>query len=113
MNTRSLRNTHKKKSGERAGHAIGQFTDLGNGCWGIEGGVLLEVNTSFLVIFIEMWSEELMEHVQIHDTSIGRLQEEEEAIHSFFAEGAKHVHIWAVTNFSRKTRGFYIAARQS
>ena len=39
-----------------------------------------------------------MEDVQIHDTGNGRLHEEEGAIHSFFAEGAKHVHLWAITN---------------
>ena len=39
-----------------------------------------------------------MEHVQIHDTGNGRLHEEEGAVHSFFAEGAKHVHLWAVMN---------------
>jgi len=29
---------------------------------------LLEVNASFLVIFVQLWNEELLEHVQIHDT---------------------------------------------
>jgi hypothetical protein len=48
-----------------------------------------------------VWNEELFELVQIHDTGNGRLheeEEEEEALHSFFAECAKHVHVWAVTN---------------
>jgi hypothetical protein len=60
----------------------------------------------------------MLEHVQIHDTGIGRLHEEEGNMfvtaqrltcfapsakkectaHSFFAEGVKHVHLWAVTN---------------
>jgi hypothetical protein len=44
-----------------------------------------------------LWNEELLEHVQIHDTGYGRLHEEG-AIHCFFAEGAKHIHLWAVTN---------------
>jgi hypothetical protein len=39
-----------------------------------------------------------LEHVQIHDTSNGRLHGEEGAVHSSFAEGAIHVHLWAVTN---------------
>jgi len=26
------------------------------------------VNASFLVIFVQLWNEELLEHVQIHDT---------------------------------------------
>jgi len=36
-----------------------------------------------------------LEHVQIHDTGNGR-RHEEGAVHS--AEGAKHVHLWAITN---------------
>jgi hypothetical protein len=48
-------------------------TDLGNGCrdnrallQGNEGcTVLLDVNASFLVIFVQLWYEELLEHVQI------------------------------------------------
>ena len=28
----------------------------------------MEVNASFLVIFVQLWNEELLEHVQIHDT---------------------------------------------
>ncbi|PNF39616.1 hypothetical protein B7P43_G05680 [Cryptotermes secundus] len=59
-----------------------------------ECAVLPEVNASFLVIF----NEELSEHVQIYDTGNGHLHEEEGAIHSFFAEGAKHVRLWAITN---------------
>ena len=59
---------------------------------------MLEVNAPFLVIFVQLWNEELLEHVQIHDTGNGRLHEEEGAVHSFFAEGAKHVHLWAITN---------------
>jgi hypothetical protein len=47
--------------------------------------VLLEVNVSFLV----MWNEELLENVQMHDIGNGHLHEEDGAIHSFFAEGAK------------------------
>jgi hypothetical protein len=39
-----------------------------------------------------------VEHVQIHDTGNGRLHEEEGAVHSFFAEGAKYVYLWVVTN---------------
>jgi hypothetical protein len=39
-----------------------------------------------------------VEHVQIHDTGNGRLHEEERVVHCLFAEGAKHVHLWAVTN---------------
>jgi hypothetical protein len=34
-----------------------------------------------------------LEHVQIHDTGNGHLYEEEGAIHSFFAEGTKHIHL--------------------
>jgi len=30
---------------------------------------LLEVNASFLVIFVQLWNEELLEHVQIHDSA--------------------------------------------
>jgi hypothetical protein len=37
---------------------------------------LLEVNASFLVIFVLLWNEELLEHVQIHDTGNVRLHEE-------------------------------------
>jgi hypothetical protein len=40
-------------------------------------------------------------YVQIHDTGNGRLHEEEGVVHSFFAEGAKHVHLWAITNMSQ------------
>jgi hypothetical protein len=36
-------------------------------------------------------------HVQIHDTGNGHLHEVEEAMHSFFAESAKHFHLWAAT----------------
>jgi hypothetical protein len=43
-----------------------------------------------------LWNEDLLEHVQIHDTDNGL--HEQVAIHFFFAEGAKHVHLWAVTN---------------
>ena len=32
---------------------------------------MLEVNASFLVIFVQLWNEELLEHVQIHDTGNG------------------------------------------
>jgi len=32
----------------------------------------VEVNASFLVIFVQLWNEELLEHVQIHDTGNGR-----------------------------------------
>jgi len=32
---------------------------------------LLEVSASFLVIFVQLWNEELLEHVQIHDTGNG------------------------------------------
>jgi hypothetical protein len=45
-----------------------------------------------------MWNEGLLKQVQIHDTSNGHNHEEEGAVHSFFAEGAKHVNLWAVTN---------------
>jgi hypothetical protein len=41
---------------------------------------------------------ELLAHVQIYDTGNSRIHEEEGAVQSFFAEGAKHVHLWAVTN---------------
>ena len=66
------------RSGERGGHAIGAptwetgveilalFSKVMRGCT-----VLLEVNASFLVIFIQLWNEELLEHVQIHDTGNG------------------------------------------
>jgi hypothetical protein len=60
--------------------------------------VVLEVDTSFLVILAQLWNVEVLEHVQIHDTGNGRLHEEKGAVHSFFAEGAKHVQLWAVTN---------------
>jgi hypothetical protein len=60
--------------------------------------VLLEVSASFLVIFVQLWNKELLEHVQIHDTDDCRIHEEEEALHSFFAEGAKQDYIWAVAN---------------
>jgi hypothetical protein len=47
-----------------------------------------------------------LEHAQIHDTGNGCLHEDE-AIHSFFAEGAKHIHLWAATNmFQGNTRIF-------
>jgi hypothetical protein len=39
-----------------------------------------------------------LEHVQIHDTGNGCLHEEEVALHFFFAESAKRVQHWAVTN---------------
>ena len=29
---------------------------------------MLEVNSSFFVIIVQLWNEELLEHVQIHDT---------------------------------------------
>jgi hypothetical protein len=48
--------------------------------------------------FLSNWYEELLEHVQIHYTGNGSLHEEEGAVHSFFAGGAKHVHLWAVRN---------------
>jgi hypothetical protein len=40
----------------------------------------------------------VLEHVQIQDTGKGRLHEKEGAVRSLFAEGAKHVHLWIVTN---------------
>jgi hypothetical protein len=51
-----------------------------------------------------------MEHVQIHDTGNGRLHEEEGAVHSFLAEGAKHVHLWAVTNIFQEDKRIFAAA---
>jgi hypothetical protein len=47
-----------------------------------------------------------LEHVQIHDTGNGRLHEEEGVVHSFFAEGAKHVHLLDVTNMLQEECGF-------
>jgi hypothetical protein len=47
--------------------------------------------------------------VQIHDTGNGRLQEEEGAVHSFFAEGAKHVSLWAVTNMFQGSTWIFTA----
>jgi hypothetical protein len=38
-----------------------------------ECAILLEVNASFLVIFVKLWNEELLQHVQIHDTHNGHL----------------------------------------
>jgi hypothetical protein len=38
-----------------------------------------------------------LEHVLIHDTGNGCLREKK-GPDSFFADGAKHVHLWAVTN---------------
>jgi len=64
------------RSGERGGHAIGaalpihrpgkraHFSKVMRGYT-----VLLEVNASFLVIFVQLWNEELLEHVQIHDSA--------------------------------------------
>jgi hypothetical protein len=71
--------------------------------------VLLEVNVSFLVISIELWNEELLEHVQIHDTGNGRLHEEEGPINSFCAEGAKYVHLWAVINMLQEDTWIFAA----
>jgi hypothetical protein len=42
---------------------LAHFSKVMRGCT-----VLLEVNASFLVIFVQLWNEELPEHVQIHDT---------------------------------------------
>jgi hypothetical protein len=39
-----------------------------------------------------------LEHGQIHGTGNGHLHEEERDTHSFFAEGAKHIHLGAVAN---------------
>jgi hypothetical protein len=60
--------------------------------------VLLEVNASLLVIFVEKWNEELLEQIQMHDTCDGCLREEKEGVVHSFAEGAKYVRLWAVTN---------------
>jgi hypothetical protein len=35
-----------------------------------------------------------LEHIQIHDTGNGRLHEEEETLHSFFAEDATQEDTW-------------------
>ncbi|KDR14868.1 hypothetical protein L798_11008 [Zootermopsis nevadensis] len=113
--TRSLTNPHKKeskgvRSGERGGHAIGatptnpptwetvvevlaHFSEVMRRCT-----VLLEVNASFLVIFVTLRNEELLENVQIHDAGNGLLHEKEGAVHFIFAEGSKHVNISIVTN---------------
>jgi hypothetical protein len=41
----------------------------------------------------------MLEHAQMHDTGNGRLHEEEEkAVHYYFAECAKYDHLWAVMN---------------
>jgi hypothetical protein len=64
---------------------------------------LLEVNASF-IIFVELWNEELFEHVQLHDASNGHLHEEQGAVHSFFAESTKHVHLWAVMNMFQRDK---------
>jgi hypothetical protein len=45
-----------------------------------------------MVIFVELWNEQLLERVQIHDTGNGRIHEEG-AVRSFLGEGAKHVQI--------------------
>jgi hypothetical protein len=55
-------------------------------------------------------NEELLEHVQIHDTGNGRLHEEERSLHFSFAEGAKHVHLWAVTNLFQGDMWIFAAA---
>jgi hypothetical protein len=51
-----------------------------------------------------------LEHVQIHDTGNGRLHEEEGAVHSFFAEGAKHVHLWAVMKMFQRDTWIFVAS---
>jgi hypothetical protein len=33
----------------------------------------------------------------VHDTGNGRINEEGGAVHTFFAKGEKHVHVWAVS----------------
>jgi hypothetical protein len=50
-----------------------------------------------------------LEHVQIHDTGYGLLHEEEGTAHSFLAEGAKHVHFWAVTNMFQEDTWYFAA----
>jgi hypothetical protein len=42
-------------------------------------------------------------------TGNGRFHEEERAVHSFFAEGAKHVHLWTVTNIFQKVTWIFAA----
>jgi hypothetical protein len=55
-----------------------------------------------------VWNEELLEHVQIHDTSNGHLHKEG-AVHSFFAEGAKQIHLWAVMNMFQQDTWIFTA----
>jgi hypothetical protein len=65
--------------------------------------VLLKVNASFLVIFVYLWNEELLEHVQTHDTSNGCLHEEKGA------KEAKHVHLLALTNMFQEDTWIFAA----
>jgi hypothetical protein len=81
---------------------LAYFLKVMRGC-----AILLEVNVS--LSSSSNWNEELLEHVQIHDTSSGRLHEEEGAIHSFFAEGIKHIHLWAVTNMFQGGKWIFAA----
>jgi hypothetical protein len=56
-----------------------------------------------------MWNEELVKHVQIHDTGNGRLHEEAGTVHSSCAMGAKYVHLWAVTNMFQGDKWIFTA----
>jgi hypothetical protein len=81
---------------------LAHFSKVMRGC-----AILLEVNAPFLVIFILLWNEELLEHVQRHDTGNGRLHEEEEgAVQSFFDEAQNMFTFGLSRTCSRKTRGF-------
>jgi hypothetical protein len=45
----------------------------------------------------------------MNDTCNGHLHEDEEAVHSFFAEGAKRFHRWAVTNIFQEDTWIFAA----
>jgi hypothetical protein len=53
------------------------------------------------------WNDELLEHVQIHDTGNSRLHEKEGAVHTFFAENAKHLR--AVANMFQEDTWIFAA----
>jgi hypothetical protein len=71
------------RPGKKGVEVLAHFSKAMRGC-----AILVEVNAFLL---------EMLELVQIHDTGNGRLHEEG-PVHSFFAEGAKHVHLLSVSN---------------
>jgi hypothetical protein len=86
-----------------------QSTDLGNACRGtraiLQGNEVVQSlagSKCVLLGHICLRDEELLVHVQIHDTGNDHFHVEEGAVHSLFAKDTRHVHLWAVTNMFKE-----------